>query len=171
MRPCQYRSALDDGRIVCDKITEGSPEVNPNICRTCPVQAVNCQHLRFTLRKVGHKPIVVRFGNGASDVWDDDPPAVDLMRGACAEMVKPIRGWHDCVGCEARCAIWDDVPLDTGPLRTSAPQVANGAPGGNVIWFPRRTEGVEGGRAAGWRPRREPQYREATGTEGSAELG
>jgi hypothetical protein len=166
MRPCEYRTALDDGRIVCDKITEGSPEVNPNICRNCPLAVINCSHLRFTLRKVGHKPILVRFGNGASDVWDDDPPAVELMRGACAEKVKPITGHRDCVGCEAQCPMWDHVPLQT-PM----PREAIAARANNVIRFPATPDRVDHGREMPPHLPPPPHYREATGTEGSAELG
>lgn len=179
MRPCEYRTALDDGRIVCDKITEGNPEVNPNICRHCPLAVINCSHLRFTLRKVGHKPILVRFGNGASDVWDDDPPAVELVRGACAEKVKPIIGRRDCVGCDAQCPMWDNIPLESVPLRGPLPREASVAPADNVdnvIQFPPAANRTGRGREVPpRRPRqmsgRQPRHREATGTERSAELG
>jgi hypothetical protein len=163
MRPCEYRTALDDGRIVCNKITEGSPEVNPNICRSCPLASINCSHLRFTLRKVGHKPILVRFGNGASAVWDDNPPAVELVRGACAEKVKPISSRRDCAGCDAQCPMWDNVPLQAPlPRETAVASV------GNVIRFPPAVNRTDRGQKP---PPRQPGYREATGTTRSAELG
>lgn len=130
MKPCEYREALDDGRIICEKITEGNPEVNPNICRRCPVTSINCQHLRFTLRKVGHKPIFVRYGNGATEVWDDNPPAVDFVRGACAEKVMPISSAQDCAGCQVHCPAREVVRE-----REPAHGVPVTAPAGNVIPF------------------------------------
>lgn len=132
MRPCKYREALDDGRIICEKITEGNPEVNPNICRRCPVAKINCEHLRFTLRKAGHKPIVVRYGNGVTEVWDENPPSVEFVRGACAEKVMPISGSRDCAGCQVRCPVWE-TPL---PDRVPANGATVVASAGNVIRFP-----------------------------------
>lgn len=132
MKPCEYRTALEDGRIICEKITEGNPEVNPNICRHCPMTAINCQHLRFTLCKVGHKPILVRYGNGATEVWDDNPPGVELVRGACAEKVMPVTGARDCVGCRVRSPAHEVPARERQPVE-SATVVASV---GNVIQFP-----------------------------------
>lgn len=89
--------------MVCQKMTEGDPEVNLGICRSCPVMAINCTHLRFTLRKVGHRPILVRYGNGCSEVWDDDPVRVGFVRAGCAEKVMPISSPKQCAGCALRC--------------------------------------------------------------------
>lgn len=132
MRRCEYREALEDGRVICQKVAEGNPEVDPSICRRCPVMAINCQHLRFTLRKLGHKPILVRFGNGRTEVWDDDPPAVEFIHGACAEKVMPISGARDCVGCRVRCPVRREPAPESRPA-IREPVVARGS---NVIMFP-----------------------------------
>lgn len=103
LKPCPFRHADDEGRIFCDKIKEGDREVTPNICRACPVAQINCAHLRATLDHQARPPIIVRWGNGKSQVWDDlAQDSVVLARGACAEKVIPIRSPRDCVGCALR---------------------------------------------------------------------
>lgn len=144
MKACQYRVALEDGRIICEKISEGNPEVGPNICGRCPVMGVNCEHLRFTLRKIGHTPIVVRYSNGRSEVWDENPPAVEFIHGACAEKVMPISGPQDCVGCQVRCPARREAS-HTIPTIVRDPIVADN---GNVILFP--TTSVHQARNAGY---------------------
>ncbi len=47
---CEHRTVSRDGRIVCSKIVEGDHEVSPDMCHACPLKAVNCVHLRFSLR-------------------------------------------------------------------------------------------------------------------------
>ncbi|MFN2290294.1 MAG: hypothetical protein ACK2UC_03775, partial [Anaerolineae bacterium] len=74
---CEHRSVSKDGRIMCGKIVEGDPEVSPNLCRDCPFKAVNCSHLRFSLRLSSPSPLIVRF-NGRTEVWDDDPPQLSF---------------------------------------------------------------------------------------------
>ena len=133
MKPCQFRQVREDGRMVCSKITEGDPEVDLGICRTCPVMVINCTHLRFTLRKVGHQPILVRYGNGRSEVWDDDPLRVEFVQGACAEKVMPIRSPKQCVGCGLRCPA---RPLAAPQPRIAASEPAVVAQPDNVIPFP-----------------------------------
>jgi hypothetical protein len=103
LKPCPYRHADDEGHILCDKIKSGDREVSPNVCRACPVAHINCAHLRATLDHEARPPIVVRWGNGKSQVWDDVAQnSVTLTRGACAEKVIPIHSPRDCVGCPLR---------------------------------------------------------------------
>ena len=102
-RPCRYRTAAEDGRIICQKITQGNNEVAPNICRTCPAMAIHCDHLRFTLQKIIPSTILVRYGNGRTELWDDDPPRIEFVRGACAAKVMPIDDPRQCAGCALRC--------------------------------------------------------------------
>ncbi len=133
MKPCQFRQVREDGRMVCSKITEGNPGVDLGICRACPVMAINCTHLRFTLRKAGHQPILVRYGNGRSEVWDDDPLRVEFVQGACAEKVMPIRSPKQCVGCAVRCPA---RPVAVPDRRTPAREPAVAASADKVIPFP-----------------------------------
>jgi len=72
LRACEHRTVSKDGRIICQKIVDGDPEVSPNVCRDCPYKAVDCAHLRFSLRLSSSSPLVVRF-NGRTEVWDDGP--------------------------------------------------------------------------------------------------
>lgn len=106
LKPCPYRHADDDGHILCDKIKSGDREVTPNICRACPVAQINCTHLRAALDHQARPPIVVRWGNGKSQVWDDlphDSPA--LTRAVCVEKVIPIHSPRDCGGCALHQAL------------------------------------------------------------------
>lgn len=107
---CLHRSVAKDGRIVCAKIVEGDDEVSPNLCRSCPFKACNCRNLRFTLRKRVPRPIMVRYGNGRCEVWDDEPVSVCFVRAACAAKVAPIVGPKDCASCSLR----QTVILDDG---------------------------------------------------------
>lgn len=106
LKPCPYRHADDDGHILCDKIKTGDREVSPNICRACPVAQINCAHLRAALDHHARPPIVVRWGNGKSQVWDDfAQDSLTLARAACAEKVLPIHSARDCAGCALRNAV------------------------------------------------------------------
>jgi hypothetical protein len=106
LKPCPYRHADDDGHILCDKIKTGDREVSPNICRACPVAQINCAHLRAALDHHARPPIVVRWGNGKSQVWDDfAQDSLTLTRAACAEKVTPIHAPRDCAGCALRNAV------------------------------------------------------------------
>ncbi len=105
MKPCQFRHAEEDGRVVCEKIVQGDNEVGPNICRACPVMAINCSHLRFTLQKISSSSILVHYGDGRSEVWAGDPPRVTLAKGACAAKIMPIEGPKSCAGCALRSAL------------------------------------------------------------------
>jgi hypothetical protein len=121
---CEHRTVSRDGRIVCKKIVEGQAEVSPNDCRQCPARAVNCQHLRFSLRLSSPSPLVVRF-NGRTELWDDGPAELCFDRAACAERVMPIRSPQACAECAVRQAAWCEVPPAT-----------NEAGHGRVVAFP-----------------------------------
>ena len=98
---CEHRTVSKDGRILCTKIVEGDNEVSPNVCRDCPMRAVNCEHLRFSLRLSSPSPLTVRF-NGRTEVWDDGPPRLSFHHAACAARVVPIHGPRACAGCALR---------------------------------------------------------------------
>jgi len=95
---CPYRRVADDGRVSCTKIVEGDREVSPAICMACPVQAISCPHLRFSLRKLS--PIVVRY-NGHLEVWNEGPPRVCFLRAACAAKLMPTDE-ATCASCSLR---------------------------------------------------------------------
>ena len=102
LKPCPYRQVDDEGHILCDKIKAGDREVSPNICRACPVSAINCAHLRATLDHQARPPLTVRYGNGKTEVWDEVAPSISLQRAACAAKVTPIHSPRDCAGCPIR---------------------------------------------------------------------
>jgi hypothetical protein len=105
-KPCFYRHADDEGHILCDKIKSGDCQVSPEICLACPMAAINCLHLRAALDHQARPPLVVRWGNGKMQVWDDmASETISLQRAACAEKVVPIHSPHDCAGCLIRRAI------------------------------------------------------------------
>jgi hypothetical protein len=126
---CEHRTVSKDGRIVCQKIVEGDPEVSPNVCRECPYKAIDCAHLRFSLRLSSPSPLVVRF-NGRSEIWDDGPPRLALERAACAERVVPIHGVRACTNCALRQS------LRVAAAESRAAQSAAAA--GRVVSFPAR---------------------------------
>jgi hypothetical protein len=99
---CQHRKVSDEGRIICSKIALGDNQVSPNLCRDCPAKACNCDHLRFSLQKPSLSPIVVRWGNGHTEVWDDQPPALSFLHSACSLKALPISSPRDCMGCALR---------------------------------------------------------------------
>ena len=102
LKPCPYRQVDDEGHILCDKIKTGDREVSPNICRACPISAINCAHLRATLDHQARPPLTVRYGNGKTEIWDDLAPSITLQRAACAVKVTPILSPRDCAGCPLR---------------------------------------------------------------------
>jgi hypothetical protein len=137
LSPCEHRSVSKDGRIVCCRIVEGDNEVSPNVCRACPIKAVNCLHLRFSLRKTSPTPLLVRF-NGRTEVWDDDPPELLFERAACVAKVTPIEHARSCAGCILR------QPLQI-PAETSARHVRQSSIAGKVVPFPEREVAVAAG--------------------------
>jgi len=127
LNPCPHRHADDEGHILCDKIKGGDREVSPNVCRACPVAAINCAHLRATLAHHTRLPITVRWGNGKTDVLEDDAPALALQRAACAAKVTPILSPRECAGCALRqvLAIQNTAATKDERRRTNiAPRVA-----------------------------------------------
>ena len=136
-KTCAHRSVARDGRIICAKITEGNNEVSPNICRDCPAKQVSCDKLRFSLEKSSPSPIVVRYGNGHSEVWNDELPRITFLRAACVAKVAPISDARQCAACALRAAgepVLEEIPLSR-VVRPTHRQVARG---GKVIAFPQR---------------------------------
>jgi hypothetical protein len=117
---CEHRAVSRDGRIVCAKITQGDNAVTPDVCRNCPARSVNCSHLRFSLTHSPHVPLVVRF-NGRTEVWNDEPPALQFEQAACALQVLPIGSPTPCAGCSLRQPLADaPAPDAAAPHRTAA---------------------------------------------------
>ena len=102
LKPCPYRHVGDEGHILCDKIKTGDRQVSPNICRVCPISQINCAHLRATLDQQAHPPVTVRWGNGKTEIWEDDAPSISFNQAACAEKVIPIQTGKECAGCALR---------------------------------------------------------------------
>jgi len=125
---CGHRTVSKNGRIICTKIVEGDNAVSPEICHACPVKAINCGHLRFSLRQTSRSPLTVRF-NGRTEVWDDDPPEVRLQEAACAAKVVPVKHARACLGCALRKRV--DAPVQQ-PVRRQRQAVG----GGNVVSLP-----------------------------------
>ena len=104
--------------------------MSPKVCFACPFRAVNCSHLRFSLRQTSPSPITVRF-NGREEVWDDDPPELCFERAACAEKVIPVYDPRSCAGCSLRQAL--QAPVERP---SCSPRPSNGV--GKVVPFPSR---------------------------------
>jgi hypothetical protein len=105
LKPCPFRHVDEEGHILCEKIKIGDREVSPNVCRACPVAGINCAHLRAMLSHQVRPPITVRYGNGRTEIWEDDTPSITLERAACAAKVIPILSPRDCAGCALRQAL------------------------------------------------------------------
>src|SRR5512140_3855989 len=99
LKPCQFRQASNDGQLVCSKISGPDREVTPEICEACPVAAIDCTHLRVSLTKTEGGSILVRFGNGRSEVWEGEPARVHMQKAACAALLVQVSGPQMCVGC------------------------------------------------------------------------
>jgi hypothetical protein len=130
LNSCEHRTVAKDGRIVCQRIVEGDNEVSPKVCFSCPFKAVNCSHLRFSLRQTCPSPITVRY-NGRVEVWDDEPPELRFERAACARKKVPIFDPRSCVGCPLRQEL--QALAKKPSLRTRR---SNGV--GKVVPFPGR---------------------------------
>ena len=124
---CEYRTAAKDGRIICSKVTEGDNEVSPNLCRECPFKAVNCSHLRFSLRQTSPSPLIVRY-NGRTEIWDDGPNELSFEHAACAAKVIPVYGPRSCAGCTLRKPV--QAPAQKPPLGRKPADI------GKVVVFP-----------------------------------
>ena len=96
---CPHRSVSDDGRIVCKMIFGGDNEITPWLCHECPISHTDCEHLRFTLKKIASEPITVRYVTGRVEVLNDGPARVVFLRAACARKVLPIGSPLECVNC------------------------------------------------------------------------
>lgn len=126
---CVYRKVSQDGRIICQKIVQGDNEVSPNLCRDCPAKQVSCDKLRFCLQKSSPSPLVVRYGNGHCEVWDNEPARLSFLRAACTARIAPISDPRQCAACPLR------TPAE--PLSEDSP-LSQVARGGKVIPFPPR---------------------------------
>jgi hypothetical protein len=133
---CEHRKVSKDGRIVCAQIVEGDNEVSPNVCRDCPFKAVNCSHLRFTLRQTLPNRLIVRY-NGRTEIWDDDPPELHFERAACTAKVTPVYEPRSCAGCTLR------QPVQAPVGRPKRKRRVAGA--GKVVSFPSREALVAAG--------------------------
>ena len=122
---CEHRTVSKDGRIVCAKIAQGDNTVSPEVCRACPARAVNCSHLRFSLSRAVHVPLVVRF-NGRTEIWSDDAPELRFCHAACAERVLPILQPRSCAACPMRtpCQAVSPAALPARANRNSGRVVA-----------------------------------------------
>ncbi len=117
LKPCPFRQVDGDGNILCDKIKTGDRAVSPNVCRACPIAAIHCTHLRATLAHQSHAPVVVRYGNGKTEVWEDPVPPLAMDRAACAEKVIPIHSPRDCAGCPLRVPLTAETADGADPIR------------------------------------------------------
>jgi hypothetical protein len=126
---CEHRTVSKDGRIVCAKIVEGDNQVSPNVCRECPFKAVNCAHLRFSLRQIFPSPLTVRF-NGRTEIWNDEPAELRFEHAACAARITPIEHPRSCAACPLRQAL--QAPAEEQITRRRASGT------GKVVPFPQR---------------------------------
>ncbi|MCG3141073.1 MAG: hypothetical protein HDKAJFGB_02243 [Anaerolineae bacterium] len=102
LKPCQFRQVDAHGRILCQLVKNGDRQVSAELCRACPVQAINCQNLRAELEKQVSTPLTVRFATGRVEVWNDAPTAIAFKQAACAAKTIPIHSPRDCAGCPLR---------------------------------------------------------------------
>jgi hypothetical protein len=131
---CPHRTVSKDGRVVCLKIVEGDNKVSPNVCRTCPIKAADCIHLRFSLRLTSSSPLIVRF-NGHTQIWDDEPPEVRFHQAGCAARVRPIDHPRICSNCAEREPICEVETPATVPA-TGTPKPRRAVSKGRVVPFP-----------------------------------
>ncbi len=136
LKPCQFRQVDAHGRILCQLVKNGDRQVSAELCRACPVQAINCQNLRASLERQVSTPITVRFATGRVEVWNDAPAAMTFKQAACAAKTIPIHSPRDCAGCPLRLP--NVIPPDgisrvtraqpSAPPPTSAARVNAAAP-------------------------------------------
>ena len=128
LKPCPYRHVGEEGHILCDKIKTGDRQVSLNICRACPVAQINCTHLRATLDHQAHPPVTVRWGNGKTEIWEDDAPSLAFQNAACAEKVIPVHSPRDCAGCTLRQPLLLAETIPTADRRPQSIAVAPSTP-------------------------------------------
>lgn len=104
--PCFHRKVDENGRILCGLIKGGDREVSVNLCRSCAVPQINCQHLRASVQKIVPTPITVRYATGRVEVWDNELPTVGFKQAACSVKVMPIHSARDCAGCPIRTPVF-----------------------------------------------------------------
>jgi len=138
---CEHRTVSKDGRILCARIVEGENHVSPDVCRDCPFKAVNCRHLRFALRQILPRPLLVRF-NGRTEIWDDQPAELRFERAACALRVLPIDHPRACAACSLR------QPLQASAEEEAAPAQRRAACAGKVVPFAGREAAPAAARSA-----------------------
>ncbi|MCL4487355.1 MAG: hypothetical protein M1570_04400 [Chloroflexi bacterium] len=102
LRPCPFRQVDDDGHILCAKLKSADREISPRVCAACPVAEIDCVHLRAALSRTGHPPLLVRYGNGKSELWEESAPTISFASAACAARTAPIRSPQDCAACALR---------------------------------------------------------------------
>lgn len=157
LKPCQFRQVDTQGRILCQLVKGGDRQVSVDLCRACPVQAINCQHLRAGLEKQVSTPITVRYATGRVEVWNDAPAAMTFKQAACAAKTIPIHSPRDCAGCTLRLP--NVIPQNAIPVavrpQANAPaalprpaQSANAVPSAASPRNKRTTQAVPGNRAA-----------------------
>lgn len=127
LKPCQFRQVDTHGRILCQLVKGGDRQVSADLCRACPVQSINCQHLRAGLEKQLSTPITVRFATGRVEVWNDAPAAMSFKQAACAAKTIPIHSPRDCAGCPLRAP--NAIPQDAIPVTARVkPNAPSGMP-------------------------------------------
>ncbi len=119
---CQHRGVSEDGKIVCRKIARGDQEVSLALCEACPAAGCNCGQLRFSLEKESESTVVIRYGNGRSEVLEARPEALRFLKAACATLLRPIDTAFDCATCPLRTGgfVQDAIPaavLEAMPRR------------------------------------------------------
>jgi len=119
---CQYRAVSDEGRVSGRKIMRGDNEVTLTMCEACPAAQCNCGHLRFSLEKEGESSIVIRYGNGKTDMLDSGPSAIRFVKAACAAQLRPVDTRTDCASCPLRSdgfvhSVLPSPRVDVAPAR------------------------------------------------------
>jgi hypothetical protein len=122
LKYCQHRNVSEDGKVICQKIARGDQEVSLAICEACPAAQCNCGHLRFSLEKEGDTAVMIRYGNGRTELLEGGPSGVRLTKSACAAQLRPVDTRKDCVGCPLRSNgfVHDVIPpvqIDVMPAR------------------------------------------------------
>lgn len=121
LKPCPYRIADNDGRILCNQIKNGDRQVSAGMCQACPIAEIDCAHLRSTLSNPFRAPLTIRWGNGKTEVWDDPAPPLVMERAACAAKTIPILSPLDCMGCSLRQALVLASAIPVMPARALPP--------------------------------------------------
>jgi hypothetical protein len=123
-KPCTHRYVDEAGRILCNKVQDGDRQVSPTICRSCPIAEIDCVHLRASLTQATRSPILVRFGNGKTQLWDDPVAPLSFQHAACAAKTVPICSSLDCAGCSLHETLGSLSPLPNGAWAASCERPA-----------------------------------------------